>query len=173
MRWTTCRSDGFLSPKYSRRRHSMQAAGAVCGIKKPKLKSACPTASVAVITRSSAGKKIIPTSAEKKRRPREEDEVAAGLIGPGRRWGRSDIGASAGLLNSRGDPGRRVRSPLVRLAPGGGGAFRTTSEADASLSNCGYTKEEDWCCRLCYRPREEAGARINLICRKRLRLRSA
>ena len=134
MRWMTCRSDGFPSPKYSRRRHSMQAAGAVCGIKKPKLKSACPTASVAVttrssITRSSAGKKINLPQREKKRRPREEDEVAAGLIGPGRRWGRSDIGASAGLLNNRGDPGRRIRSPLVRLAPGGGGAFRTTSEA--------------------------------------------
>ena len=48
---------------------------------------------------------IIRISAEKKRRPREEDEVAAGLIGPGRRWGRSDIGASKGLLKKRGDPG--------------------------------------------------------------------
>ena len=152
----------------------MQAAGAVGGIGKTQAEISLPNSISRRDHTLISGKKDHSVhQREKKRRPREEDEVAAGLIGPGRRWGRSDIGASAGLLNNRGDPGRRIRSPLVRLAPGGGGAFRTTSEADASLSNCGYTKKEDWCCRLCYRPREEAGARINLICRKRLRLRSA
>ena len=97
------------------------------------------------------------------RRPREEDGVAAGLIGPGRRWGRSDIGAGNGLLIWCDDPGRRMRSPRVRSAPGGGGAFRTSDQAFACGVNCGNTREEEWCCRLCYRPREEVEPRKNLF----------
>lgn len=104
----------------------------------------------------------------KMRRPREEDEVAAGLIGPGRRWDRSDIGADICLRNWCDDPGRRIGSPRVRSATGGGVASRTSVQAFACELKCGNTMEEDWCCRVCYRPREEVGPRKNLRCRKRL-----